>query len=71
MKILISPKDRLDAIRIAVNELISDNCIPRNQMDAFKLMKCISEVCEFESAENVESKKEAIDILVENIVISF
>lgn len=71
MKMLISPKDRLEAIKTALDELISDSCIPKTPLDALQLIKCISQICEVESISNVQSKKEAIDILVENIVISY
>lgn len=70
MKILMSHKDRLDAIKTALKELINDGQFPDNSKDSAQLIRAITNVCDIEWIDT-DSKREATQLLEEMIVISF
>lgn len=70
MKVLISPQDRVEAIKTALEELVNDDQFPDNSKDSANLINAIKDVCVIEWIDT-DSKKEAKQLLEEMIVISF
>lgn len=70
MKVLISPQDRVEAIKTALEELVNDDQFPDNSKDSANLINAIKDVCGIEWIDT-DSKKEAKQLLEEMIVISF
>lgn len=70
MKVLISPQDRVEAIKTALEELVNDGQLPDNSKDSAQLISAITNVCGIEWIDT-DSKKEAKQLLEEMIVISF
>lgn len=70
MKVLISPQDRVEAIKTALEELVNDDQFHDNSKDSAKLVNAIKYVCGIEWVDT-DSKKEAKQLLEEMIVISF
>lgn len=70
MKVLISPQDRVEAIKTALEELVNDDQLPDNSKDSANLINAIKDVCGIEWVDT-DSKKEAKQLLEEMIVISF
>lgn len=70
MKIMLSPQDRLNAIKYVMEELINDGQFPDNSNDSAKLIVAIKDVCEIEWVDT-DSKKEAVQLIEEMMVVSF
>lgn len=70
MKVMITPQDKINAIKTALEELVNDGQYPDNSNDSARLIMVVKDVCEIEWVDT-DSKQEAVQLLEEMIVISY
>lgn len=70
MKVMIAPIDRCKAISEEIDSLIAERRIPQEPIESLSFMKAVSDLLKVEVID-CKDKKEAIEIIKENIYISF